>query len=540
MFDFDDLDEKEDTPQVEELTSKEGTTGSAPASCHAALEGPRPAWVPPSSSSRRRRLRQLPPFQPLGKERGEAPGEWYGLHFPIGLKALRKAGPRWLTKAFHAAGTLPASNFVEAITRWSELPTSGPELAGGAGVKVCFSVRYARPDPELHESLFCKMPWPFSSGSDGPRPLPGAERISGDDAHRAELSNGLWGRDGDALELSAHVFLEPLLPVRTPKCYFADISRRTTNYILITEQIPFGSLDCGSKRSILPAVGKYYDCTLRNPEEYYYALFAAQARIAGYDKLGRYNEHAEVFSPWPPKAPGPVTAQARRMRGMTAKRAAESGSEFASTLAPLLFPADAREPAFLERLVGELAFCGQYAQDIANYQMADLDYVALVHANLCVDNAFFWRDEGGLLDCGLIDWFATGRTPFGMNLWMCLIPAPPETFAGHVEGLCRCFAAEYARHGGPAIPADALLERLYLAMISQVALAGGGLATHVFPRVRREAWPDIEHFMDERVQSDILVRCVVLNVIHGYTSWARNDFVQLLKAWLVKQHITEN
>ena len=36
--------------------------------------------------------------------------------------------------------------------------------------------------------------------------------------------------------------------------------------------------------------------------------------------------------------------------------------------------------------------------------MSDPDYIAYAHPNLNIDNAYWWRDDKGVLDAGLIDW----------------------------------------------------------------------------------------------------------------------------------------
>eukprot|EP00913_Durusdinium_trenchii_P008714 g8185.t1 len=47
----------------------------------------------------------------------------------------------------------------------------------------------------------------------------------------------------------------------------------------------------------------------------------------------------------------------------------------------------------------------------------DTDYVALSHANLNVDNAYYWRDEAGKLLCGVLDWGGFGASCLGHKLW---------------------------------------------------------------------------------------------------------------------------
>ena len=101
----------------------------------------------------------------------------------------------------------------------------------------------------LHTELFVKIPW------EPEMPI------------RSELSLGFM--DGDGLELSTYVFLEHLLPVHVPKLYFADLDRKSTNYVLVTERIPFadkGTEDCRPFQ-VLPPCGKYVNALPASPSE---------------------------------------------------------------------------------------------------------------------------------------------------------------------------------------------------------------------------------------------------------------------------------
>lgn len=181
--------------------------------------------APPPTPERVKNLKPLSPWvRPKQMEKiGTAqPGEWYGLRFPTTLSELRRRGAEFLTQAFHAAGTLPKDNKVTRVTAFKELQLfRGSDCAGGAGHKAFLTVEYAKPSNDLHTELFAKVPWEMDKN----------------EQYRIMLS--MYG-DGDGLELSTYVFLEHLLPCRIPKYYYADMNRESTNYLLITEKIPYG------------------------------------------------------------------------------------------------------------------------------------------------------------------------------------------------------------------------------------------------------------------------------------------------------------
>merc|ERR1712056_145206 len=99
------------------------------------------------------------------------------------------------------------------------------------------------------------------------------------------------------------------------------------------------------------------------------------------------------------------------------------------------------------------------------YQNNRSDYVGASHANLQVDNAYFWRDEYGDLACGVLDWGGFGRSPFCINFLGCLSGADPEVMMAHEEGIIRCFRDEYHRCGGPALAIEELRLRYHLGFI---------------------------------------------------------------------------
>merc|ERR1719265_1769722 len=78
-------------------------------------------------------------------------GYFYGLEIPYKLDQIQAAGPSWLTKALHAAGTLPKGNKVVEMS--AQL-----FVGGGACQKAILEVKYEKPDKQLHERLFCKYP----------------------------------------------------------------------------------------------------------------------------------------------------------------------------------------------------------------------------------------------------------------------------------------------------------------------------------------------------------------------------------------------
>ena len=404
-------------------------------------------------------MKPLPPYKRLNADtlRRTASlnlqGEWYGLAQPTGLAQLKSDafGAKWLTKAFHATGVLAADDCVERIASFTLLDLQGMDAQGGAGEKAILTVEYAKPSNGLHTTLFVKCPWPFEE----------SERWR-------TLLSVMYG-DGDGLELSTYTFLEGLLPVRIPALYYADISRESSMYFLITECVPFSSRPPTNEKTridwrdyppkaLLPKTGKYQDECLIDSHLYYKALFRAMARMAAADKTDVFDEHIAIFHSGPLMAK-PVVDSSNR-RNLLKKRATAAVDEIVGfvELASKLFPAPLTNAAWLKRFKAEVIECAEYATAVNNYiQRPDL--VALSHVNLQVDNAFFWREseDAAELECGLLDWYNLARAP-AVRVWGgCLSGCEPSVLMEHGLEIMEAFASEYHRHGGPKVDAAELL-----------------------------------------------------------------------------------
>ncbi|CAE7826442.1 unnamed protein product, partial [Symbiodinium necroappetens] len=83
-------------------------------------------------------------------------GMLYGITFPWTEDMLHSEewGAEWLTKAMHAAGTLPQENRVTKV-----IPDKRYRITtGNNGGKFLFEVEYEIPDDCLHTKLFAKIP----------------------------------------------------------------------------------------------------------------------------------------------------------------------------------------------------------------------------------------------------------------------------------------------------------------------------------------------------------------------------------------------
>lgn len=374
-------------------------------------------------------------------------GDATGLEIPAHAEAFRADGAAFLTRAFHAFGSLEQDNAVARIVSCEPCP------GGSTGAKLFLSVEYARPDPALHTELFVK----FSRDFGDPRR----------DRQRTEMKT-----EAPFLALTRRAGF----PIPVPAAYFADYHEPTGTGVAITERVAYG------EGGIEPHRRKALDhLTMADPLPYYRAVVAALARLAGAHKSGRLAPDIDRQFPFDPIA-GSADPIRYSEEGLEAELV--HCRDFARD-APQLLPEDLRSEAFLDRLAADAGLIRAREVEIQRELTADPDLVALCHWNAHIDNCFFWRDDGGELHCGLIDWGRVGQMTLGSVLWGALSAADHAIWEGHLDELLALFIAEYAAGGGPRLTVEKLERHLVLHMAAM-----GTARVLAFPEVIRFRLPE--------------------------------------------------
>ena len=155
-----------------------------------------------------------------------------------------------------------------------------------------------------------------------------------------------------------------------------------------------------------------------------------------------------------------------------------------------------------------------------------------------IDNGFFWRDERGGLQAGLLDWYNCTRAPFAQIFQGSLGGAEPALLAAHLDGLMECFAAEYARAGGPQIDAAGLARQFRLVYAHNLV---GGL-TFIQSDIYSEGppraeWAEVRSKDDKRVMGRWNVRCRVVAIIQSLGFWKAQELHALTMEWAREQNL---
>lgn len=478
------------------------------------------------AEERRQRLTKLPPHRRLVAAQIEQKtkdtskrGEWFNVTLPSTLSDVvsEAFGATWLTAAFHAAGTLSPDNAVVSIENFVELDLQGDDAQGGAGQKAILTVQYAKPSPKLHNNLFIKVPWSYDVNPNW----------------RTILSSQ-YG-DGDGRELAVYVLAEDLIPVKIPRLYFADISRETTNYILILECIEYG------KGNILPKSNKYQDHRLQDSHEYYYALMRALARVAAADKRGVFDQVIDSFLGHVKRRP-PVDTHRRRLASQEwTNKLVDDLVEF-QQLAPNIFPPEISGATFISKFRSQIVECSKYFTAASNWVESDERYTALCHVNLQIDNAYFWPRTDGEegLEAGLLDWYNTTRVPFAQCFLGCFSGAEPAVLGEHIQGLMECFVAEYSKAGGPQISAEILLLHFQLLSVQGLVGSFSFIKSDIYSEgPHRREWRSIKSTDDQRVMGRWNVRCRTIAIIQQLRFWENQNLARMMLAWAQEKGIED-
>jgi hypothetical protein len=416
-------------------------------------------------------------------------GDRLGLPIPADVVALREAGADWLTQAFHAMGSLMPDNKVAAISRLEAF------TGGGTGTKALLSVRYQRPDEAPPEHLFVKFSRNFDDAA--------MDRVKfhmEPEVRFAALSR------------------VPGFPVAVPQCLFADFERQSGTGILIAQRIPFGH------NGIERQYGKCLDHEMPEPLDHYRALVRTLARLAGSHRGGRLPAHVAQEFPFDLAQALdtdrlPYTAQ--QLANRVARYAA-----FAEEL-PQLVPQAIRSPAFIARFGEGAALFQRHENAIKRFLHSRPEFIALCHWNANADNAWYWRDGTGELQCGMLDWGSVGQMHVAMTLWGCLSSAQEWLWTGHLDELLALFVGEYNGAGGPALDLGQLRTHLLL----YASMMGLCWLLDAPPRIRREV-PGLATCtgpFDPRITASETARVQLQMMTNFLSFWEADDLTGTLQ-----------
>ncbi|CAN5733122.1 hypothetical protein BH09ACT8_BH09ACT8_66940 [soil metagenome] len=413
------------------------------------------------------------------------PGDEFGIPIPVDLESLRAGGAAFLTKAFHRCGTLEPDNRVSRITALQDCP------GGSTGRKALLSVEYATPAPHLPQDMFVKF-----------------SRDLGDP-----------GRDAGRFQMEFEVRFALLsrargFPIAVPTCLFADYHRSSGSGILITDRIAFGI------NGIEPQYAKCLDYLVPDQLEHYRAIMAALGGLAGTAKAGRLPDIARKFpldmaklavGEKVPFTPAQLHRRISRYADFTVSN-------------PEILPENIRSRAFITRMKDQAATLAEHEPVVWKHLEDNSDFVALCHWNANIDNAWFWRNTHGKLECGLLDWGCVGQMNAGMAIWGALCSAETSLWNHHLDELLEVFAVEFGECGGPELDTSMLRRQVLL----YAAIIGITWLLDVPSYLSSELPEHVPDRTDPRIADSEPIRSRLLMLTNFLNLWETTNFGAVL------------
>lgn len=421
-------------------------------------------------------------------------GDTLGILFPACAEAMQDGGVKFLTEAFCASGALDSNNHVARITQFEEC------RGGSTGRKLFLSVEYAQAQTELPTQLFVKFSRDF------------------DDELRDRAKNQLDAEVRLALLSRTQGF-----PVAVPQCLFADYQQASGSGILITQRIAYGNDD------IERPYEKCMDVEMPAPLEHYKAILKAVGGLAGTHKAGRLAANVSALFPFDTTeaaASDRIRYTEQQLLNRLA-RYAEFGEKY-----PHLIPANIRTSNFIAQLKADIPRFLAHELAIKKFLYSKPEFIALCHWNANVDNAWFWRNQQGALECGLMDWGRVGQMSIALALWGALSAAEIEMWDAHLEVLLSHFAVEFHRCGGPVLD----VQELQMHLLLFVALMGLAWLMDAPALIERQIadLASVKDRFDTRFQSNEFARVQLQMMSNVLNLWQTRNFGKLLDT-LVEQ-----
>jgi len=462
-----------------------------------------------------------------------APGMLYGFEFPWSEELLVQFGPEWLTKAFHTCGSISKQNIVTKITINDFKIT-----AGNNSGKFLFEVEYAYPSPDLHTKLFAKCPFAMTPATQSDR-----------------FSSSVYKQPMDLYEINAYRVLEASFPMKTPKYYYGDISNETSNFILITERVLFMELDGPGKRTLMPyeIEGPYDKCKdfqlCGRDKEYYSLMLQVSAQIAAGHKTGKFGSddllRGTIGIPATdvtPEAWGCNPWASTGLPPADLERKLEAAYKFVSETACVLYPEYVTEKRFHHKFMDTMMKRAAYHAEIDYWKHSHPDYVALGHVNLNVDNAYFWRDAGGKLDCGVYDWGGFGSSCLGHKIYWMFNCSDFEQFSANLSEYLDVFIQTYRENGGPAIDKKVLEMHVLLTCLENMQFMVLAVP-NCFKMCPAKEWSTIEDRHDPRIADNIDGKSTLRTTLHCLNNGIRileeMRADEILQRWIQDVYIGE-
>jgi len=198
------------------------------------------------------------------------------------------------------------------------------------------------------------------------------------------------------------------------------------------------------------------------------------------------------------------------------------------------FPKELVAEPYLKKFFTEAKEMGKYCAEMAYYTRVVPEYFSLCHPNAQVDNAWYWKNEDGVVQCGLLDWGGVNHSAIPVCLGNGWIGAEPEMMDEHEDGLIQAFIDEYAKITGFTFEHRNLWMHIKMAQASVLYGCFCNVGTLISKTVDKKAWPSIKSRRDPQINDNFLARCYFVQVEMFLAMWrkrSRNPYTAF-QEWL--------
>merc|ERR1712032_358307 len=159
-------------------------------------------------------------------------------------------------------------------------------------------------------------------------------------------------------------------------------------------------------------------------------------------------------------------------------------------------------------------------------------YHAMCHVNLAADNAFFWRDESGVLQCGMLDFGGSSFSNISTIMGLAWGMGEPEMLRDHWDDLTRAFLEGLHEGGSFAeVKFEDLSTAIRMSYAQQSVYLGGGQVMQLYKIYPKDEWAKIKSRMDPKVNDAFLPRNYVRMIENALGNWKDQKLYDHFKRW---------
>lgn len=196
------------------------------------------------------------------------------------------------------------------------------------------------------------------------------------------------------------------------------------------------------------------------------------------------------------------------------------------------FPKEFTQDAYLDRFFNEAYEMGNYCCAMSYYSMVIPEFYSIAHPNAQIDNAFYWRDGEGNVQCGLLDFGGVGFMPIPTAIANGWIGAESDMMDEHEERLIQAFIDEYAKITGFRFDHQDLWMHIKLAHATVLPGCCANVGTLISKAVDPKDWPRITSRRDPLIDDNFLARCYFVQIEMFLAMWKKRSPYPAFKKFL--------